>query len=131
MGRLGSSALVRQLDEKENSEFKPIKLRLKIDLVSHPVRAEGLVNMINQCGITNLFCQRNSVNDLEMALSMQYTRNIVSQRKTTLIYKNIISFFFLFLFFSTFITQNPRMIKVQRVENGWAARTGAEKRIFS
>ena len=32
-GRLGSSALVRQLVwEKENSEFKPIKLRLKIDL---------------------------------------------------------------------------------------------------
>ena len=30
----------------ENSEFKPVKLRLKIDLVSHPTRAEGLVNMI-------------------------------------------------------------------------------------
>ncbi len=45
---LGSSALVRQLVwEKENSEFKPVKLRLKkIDLVSYPARAEGLVNMI-------------------------------------------------------------------------------------
>ena len=32
--------------EKENSEFKPVKLHLKIDLVSHPARAEGLVNMI-------------------------------------------------------------------------------------
>ncbi len=32
--------------EKENSEFKPVKLRLKIDLVSYPVRAEGLVIMI-------------------------------------------------------------------------------------
>ena len=43
--RLGSSALVRQLvQEKENSEFKPVKLRLKIDLVSYPARAEGLVN---------------------------------------------------------------------------------------
>ena len=31
--------------EKENSEFKPVKLRLKIDLVSYPDRAEGLVNM--------------------------------------------------------------------------------------
>ena len=31
--------------EKENSEFKPVKLRLKIDLVSYPVRAEGLVDM--------------------------------------------------------------------------------------
>ena len=42
---LGSSALVRQLvQEKENSEFKPVKLRLKIDLVSYPARAEGLVN---------------------------------------------------------------------------------------
>ena len=43
--RLGSSALVRQLvQEKENSEFKPVKLRLKIDLVSYPARAQGLVN---------------------------------------------------------------------------------------
>ena len=43
-GRLGSSALVRQLvQEKENSEFKPVKLRLKkIDFVSYPARAEGL-----------------------------------------------------------------------------------------
>ena len=27
----------------KNSEFKPVKLRLKIDLVSHPARIEGLV----------------------------------------------------------------------------------------
>ncbi len=27
---------------KENSEFKPVKLRLKIDLVSYPARAEVL-----------------------------------------------------------------------------------------
>ena len=34
-GRLSSTALVRQLVlEKENSKFKPVKLRLKIDLVS-------------------------------------------------------------------------------------------------
>ena len=32
--------------EKENSEFKPVKLCLKIDLVSYPARAEGLVNRI-------------------------------------------------------------------------------------
>ena len=31
----------------ENSEFKPVKLRLKIDLVSYPAWAEGLVNMIS------------------------------------------------------------------------------------
>ena len=42
-GRLRSSGLVRQLvQEKENSEFKPVKLRLKIDLMSYPARAEGL-----------------------------------------------------------------------------------------
>ena len=45
--RLGSLALVKQLVwEKENSEFKPVKLRLKIDPVSYPARAEGLVNRI-------------------------------------------------------------------------------------
>ena len=34
---------MRQLvQEKDNSEFKPVKLRLKIDLVSYPARAEGL-----------------------------------------------------------------------------------------
>ena len=38
--------LVRQLvKEKENSDLKPVKLRLKNDLVSYPARAEGLVNM--------------------------------------------------------------------------------------
>ena len=37
---------MRQLvKEKENSEFKPVKLRLKIDHVSYPARAEGLVNI--------------------------------------------------------------------------------------
>ncbi len=44
-GRLGSSALVRQLVlEKENSELKPVKLCLKIELVSYPGRVEELVN---------------------------------------------------------------------------------------
>ena len=39
--------MVRQLvEEKENSELKPVKLRLKIDLVSYPARAEGLVNLV-------------------------------------------------------------------------------------
>ena len=31
---------------KENSEFKPVKLCLKIDVVSYPARAEGSVNRI-------------------------------------------------------------------------------------
>ena len=36
---------MRQLvQEKENSEFKPVKLCLKIDLVSHSARSKGLVN---------------------------------------------------------------------------------------
>ena len=39
--------------EKENSEFKPVKLRLKIDLVSYPARAEGLVNSIYGLNRTN------------------------------------------------------------------------------
>ena len=39
--------------EKESSELKAIKLCLKIDLVSYPARAEGLVNIgqINQIRI--------------------------------------------------------------------------------
>ena len=40
--------------EKENSEFKPVKLRLKNDLVSYPAWAEGLVNMD-----TTIYKQRN------------------------------------------------------------------------
>ena len=31
---------------KENSEVKPVKLRLKINFVGYPARAEGFVNMI-------------------------------------------------------------------------------------
>ena len=42
-GRQGSSALICQtVEEKENYEFKHVKLRLKIDLVSHPTFGEGL-----------------------------------------------------------------------------------------
>ena len=39
-------SLIIIIGSKENSEFKPVKLRLKIDRVSYPARAEGLVNMI-------------------------------------------------------------------------------------
>ena len=38
---LVNTFLVRQLVWEDNSEFKPVKLRLKIDLVSYPARAEG------------------------------------------------------------------------------------------
>ena len=46
--RLGSSALV-----EGNSEFKPVKLHLKIDLVSYPAWAEGMVNMITDADYEN------------------------------------------------------------------------------
>ena len=43
LDKLGSLTKVWQLvSEKENFEFKPVKLRIKTDLVSHPDRAEGL-----------------------------------------------------------------------------------------
>ena len=42
-GRLCSLTLLWQPDvEKENSIFKPVKLFLKIDLVSYPVLGEGV-----------------------------------------------------------------------------------------
>ena len=34
-------------------KFKPVKLCLKIDLVSYPARAEGLVNMIKYASFLN------------------------------------------------------------------------------
>ena len=50
--RVGSFGLVRQLvEEKENSECKPVKLHLKTDIVSHPACAEGLANRYI-CSIT-------------------------------------------------------------------------------
>ena len=46
----GSLALLRQpVQEKENSEFKPVKLCLKIDLVSHTAYMERLVNTCHFC----------------------------------------------------------------------------------
>ena len=34
---------------RKTLEFKPVKLRLKIDLVSYPAPVEGLVNMVIKC----------------------------------------------------------------------------------
>ena len=43
--RVVSLTLVwKPVGEKENLEFKPVKLRLNIDNVSHPVHSQGLVN---------------------------------------------------------------------------------------
>ena len=45
-GWQGSLILVsNSVYEKENFEFKPVKLRLKTDLVSHSAHAEGLINI--------------------------------------------------------------------------------------
>ena len=45
VGQTGFLGLIRQLVlEKENYDFKPIKMCLKIDLVTNPARAQGLVN---------------------------------------------------------------------------------------
>ena len=41
--------------EKKNSEFKPVKPALKIDLVSHPTRVEGLGNTYKQMQWFNTF----------------------------------------------------------------------------
>ena len=37
-----SMSTYKGFDEKENSEFKPVKPCLKIDLVSYPSQAEGV-----------------------------------------------------------------------------------------
>ena len=45
LGRLGSLTFERQLvEEKENSEFKPVVSCLKIVLVLHPTHDRGLLN---------------------------------------------------------------------------------------
>ena len=48
--------------KKENSEIKPVKLRLKIDLVSYPARVDGLVNRIIIIIITNYNNNNNNNN---------------------------------------------------------------------
>ena len=46
VGQTGLFNLGMVTGEKENPEFKPVKLCFRIDLVSHPARQEGLVNPI-------------------------------------------------------------------------------------
>ena len=63
-GKLGSLALVRQtINEKENSVFKTVKLRLEIDLMSHPTHSEGLVSTL-MC-----FKQKGVISSLSLANS--------------------------------------------------------------
>ena len=40
--------------EKKNSEFKPVKLCLNVDLVSHSARADGMVNTDTGCHLDDL-----------------------------------------------------------------------------
>ena len=47
-GRLGSLAVGMQpILEKENAEFKPVKVHLKIVLVSHPARVVNILRVTN------------------------------------------------------------------------------------
>ena len=49
---MGSLALVRQQAlEEDNSEFKPVKISFKIDLVPHPSRSEGFVNLCTKFSV--------------------------------------------------------------------------------
>ena len=45
----------------ENSEFRPVWLRLKIDLVSYPARAKGLVNMYMLSNTAHIRYEKQSV----------------------------------------------------------------------
>ena len=65
----------------ENSEFKPVKFRLKMDLVSYPARAEGLVNMKkkSECETkwsykpTDILCKKTGYTDEPKTLLSVYT----------------------------------------------------------
>ena len=41
---VGQTLFFRRQPTSENSKFKPIKLRLKIDIALHPARVEGFIN---------------------------------------------------------------------------------------
>ena len=67
---------MRQLvKEKENSEFKHVKLRLKIDLESYPARAEGLGKYDNKVSVA----QRGT--DTPGATKQLLQRNRIFKRK--------------------------------------------------
>ena len=51
--------------------MKPVKLRLKIDLVSYPARAEGLVNMVNTEEIVSSNCYLINGSLIELATLQQ------------------------------------------------------------
>ena len=58
MNRLGSLAFIRQpVLEKESSELKPVKNRLKIDFVSHPACA-GVGKYIYMNALDNCHTKR-------------------------------------------------------------------------
>ena len=69
VGRTGFFSLGKATKENENSEFKPVKLHLKIDLVSYPAWAEGLVNMdiFNYCKLEVNYPSKHNTRFFEFA----------------------------------------------------------------
>ena len=61
LGRLNSLILTWQPVNRENFEFKPAKHRLKIDLVSHPARAEMFVNIYIYMCVCVCVCATSSI----------------------------------------------------------------------
>ena len=55
LGSLASLVLIRQpVLEKEYSEFEPIKVHLKIDLVSHPAHEGGVGKYVHAANYLNI-----------------------------------------------------------------------------
>ena len=73
---------------KENSELKPVKLRLKIDLVPYPARAEGLGKYARQMSrpynilsavytdiyLTEDYRRRNSTTEVQVHIAPQLSQ---------------------------------------------------------
>ena len=96
MGRLGSLTLIWQLVlEKENSKFKPVKLCLKINIVSHPACVKGLGKYIHESRSTSLLPKKviswiliqnfhsiglRAVTRKEIMLKKQYLLNRINRK---------------------------------------------------
>ena len=69
--------------EKENSDFRSVKLRLKIDHVSYPTRAEGLVNMINVTLTTTTSSVRLDLGEMIMKTVTTHSSELHDRGPTT------------------------------------------------
>ena len=74
--------------EKENTEFKPVKLRFEIDLVSYLARAEGLVNMDK----TNTILTYINVSSYYPILIIKQIPNVINIRINRLSSSEMISY---------------------------------------